>query len=158
MNNTLFFILMLTTLTIKAQNIQEKNKEVVRTFMEEILEATGIEKYNEFHAPDFVVHTSDGRTFSVKEDYEFAKDNLKGVPDLTFVVTRLIAEKDFVVAHWKATGTITGSNRIIKEPTGQIFEVEGITIYRLYRGKIAEEWTLTNMLHVLLKLGLLPAR
>lgn len=132
----------------------KKNKEVVRFFMEEILGNGRHELYKDVHTTDFVVNTENG-TATLEQDYQAALDNRKGLPDLSFKVIRLVAEKDFVVAHWRAWGTNTGTNSYLPKASGKRLEAVGITIFRMKDGKIAEEWGLTNLLEVLMKNDLL---
>lgn len=144
----------LVSVTASAIAQEKKNKEVVRFFMEEILGKGRHELYMDVHTADFVVNTENG-TASLEQDYQAALDNRKGLPDLSFQVIRLVAEKDIVVAHWRASGTNTGTNSYLPKASGKKLEAVGITIFRLEKGKIAEEWGLTNLLSVLMKNNLL---
>ena len=150
---TLVLIFMLLAIGSSHGQIR-KNKRVVLFFMETILGEGKHDLYKEVHTPDFVVNTEDGPV-SLEQDYQAALDNRKGLPDLNFKVIRLVAEKNFVVAHWKAWGTNTGTNSYLRSASGKRLEAVGITIFRMERGKIAEEWGLTNLLSVLMKNDLL---
>lgn len=138
-----------------AQKQVEKNKDAVRFFMEEVLGKGRHEIYKETHTTDFYGHGSGDVIFNLDEDYQAALENRKGFPDFTLSVTKMIAEKDMVVAHWLAIGTNSGTNAYLPKASGKKMEIEGITIFRLKAGKIAEEWGLTNLFSVLMKNGLL---
>ena len=82
------------------------------------------------------------------------------IPDLTYKVHRLVAEGDIVVAHWRLSGRHAGhhKHRLADDhlaPTHTDIEVEGITIYRVEDGKIAEMWSHDDHLDALIAAGTL---
>ena len=85
---------------------------------------------------------------------------LKAFPDLRFEVTLTIAQGDYVVAHWTASGTHTGpmptpSGRTIP-PTGKHATVMGSSTIEVENGKITQGWIFWDMASLLGQLGLLP--
>lgn len=150
------FCCLLIGQSVLGQKQIERNKEAVRFFMEEVLGKGKHEMYKETHTPDFFGHGSGNVIFNLEEDYQAALENRKGFPDFTLSVTKMIAERDMVVAHWLAVGTNTGTNSYLPKASGKKMEIEGITIFRMKGDKIAEEWGLTNLFSVLMKNGLLP--
>lgn len=149
------FFLLLACHSSFAQREIENNKKVVRFFMEDVLGKGKHEVYKQTHTVDFLGHGSGDVVFNLEEDYQAALENRKGFPDFSLSVAKLIAEEDMVVAHWLAVGTNTGVNSYLPKASGKKMEIEGITIFRLKGGKIAEEWGLTSLLTVLRKNGLL---
>jgi predicted ester cyclase len=153
MKNT-FLILAFTTICQAhtfAQGSIEENKKTAKLFMEE---GMGKAKHLELHTSDFLAHAAK-MTYNLQEDYAAAIENLKAFPDMVVKVTQIIAEDNNVVVHWRATGTNTGTNIYIPVATNKKGEVEGITIFRMVNGKIAEEWGLTDFISLLLNWGLL---
>lgn len=136
-----------------AQGNIEMNKRATKFFMEE---GMGKAKHLALHTSDFVVHAGT-KVYNLQEDYAAAIENLKAFPDMEVKVTQIIAEGDNVVVHWRATGTNTGTNIYIPIATNKKGEVEGITIFRMADGRIAEEWGLTDFISLLLNWGLLKA-
>ncbi len=137
-----------------AQSSIEKNKITAKLFMEE---GMGKARHLELHTSDFLVHAGKV-TYNLQEDYAAAIENRKAFPDMDVKVIQLIAEDDKVVVHWRATGTNTETNMYIPIATNKKGEVEGITIFRMADGKIAEEWGLTDFISLLLNWGLLNGK
>jgi len=69
-------------------------------------------------------------------------------------VDQLIAEGDRVVALWTARGTNTGEGNGLPA-TGRRVGGRGITIFRLVKGRIADEWGLIDQYGIYQQLGLL---
>ena len=64
------------------------------------------------------------------------------------MVEHLIGEGDLVAVRWRARGT--NSVAAAGMPgKGAKMEVEGMTIFRFERGRIVEEWSLTDRLAML---------
>jgi steroid delta-isomerase-like uncharacterized protein len=75
--------------------------------------------------------------------------------DGRFKVQEQIAEGDFVVTRWTATGTNDGE--LMGMPaTGKSVEITGITVDRIGDGKIAESWTCFDALGMMQQLGAVP--
>jgi predicted ester cyclase len=70
-------------------------------------------------------------------------------------VDQLIADGDFVVVRWTATGTNSGEGNGLPA-TGRRIRSTGMTIYRFVDGRIAEEWSAFDRLGAYRQLGLLP--
>lgn len=62
-------------------------------------------------------------------------------PDLEYTVEDVTAEGDKVVRRDRVTGTHDGPLMEVIEPTGQEVELEGIGIYRIEDGQLAESWS-----------------
>jgi len=70
-------------------------------------------------------------------------------------VHRLVAEDDYVVAHFTARGRHTG-DFLGYAATGREFAFSGIGIYRIENGQMAEAWIAEDTLGWFQQLGLLP--
>jgi len=133
----------------------ERNKQVARSFFEEVLDQGHLEKYAESHTKDFVAHASD-HDATLEEDMGMANEERKAFPDLRMKVNEILAERDLVVVYWTASGTNTGAG-MGYPATGKTMKVSGMTLFRFKAGKISEEWNAWCMLSVLRQLGLYPA-
>ena len=133
---------------------QERNKNVARNFFEEVLSQGQLDKYGEFHSKDFVGHSGD-RTFTLAEDMAYARGERKALPDMSFRVNRMVAERDLVVVHFTLSGTNTQAGMGFPA-TGKKIAADGVTIFRFKDGKICEEWNVFDMLTVMRQTGLLP--
>jgi predicted ester cyclase len=75
-------------------------------------------------------------------------------PDLHFTFEDLLVDGDKVVARWTCHGTHQGVFRGTA-PTGKRVTFTGITISRLARGKIVEQWTEEDGVSLYQQLGIL---
>jgi steroid delta-isomerase-like uncharacterized protein len=138
---------------VTAKDVQARNKAVARSFFEDVLDKGKLEDYAKSHAPDFVAH-SEGRLASLEEDMTAAREQRKALPDMRVKVNHIVAEGDLVSVHWTASGTNTAAGWDIPA-TGKSVNVNGMTLFRLERGLIQEEWSVFNMYSLLKQLGLL---
>jgi steroid delta-isomerase-like uncharacterized protein len=135
--------------------IEEKNKEIARRVIEEVLGQGNFELAEQLYAKDFVNHGLT-RDISLKEDQEAARGWKQAFPDLKMTADLLIAEGDLVTVVWIASGTNTGTGNGLPA-TGKSGRMRGITIWRIVDGKLREEWSAFDQLSFLQQLGLMPA-
>ena len=94
------------------------------------------------YAPGFVVH-SGGKRFTLEQDNESGKALRAAAPDAKVSIERMVGEGDLVAVHWRATGTNTVASAGMPG-NGKAFDVEGMTFFRFVRGRISEEWSVTD--------------
>ena len=120
----------------------EENKALVRREQGELWNHTGnLDAAAELFAPD-----------RVEDAKQEAANVRRGFPDLESTIEDLIAERDKVVAHWRAQATHQGEYMGIP-PTGNRVNFTGISIYRIEGGKIAESWSVSDLLGMMQQLG-----
>ena len=91
---------------------QERNKQIARSFFEEVLDQGHLDRYAESHAKDFVAHAGD-HDATLEEDMAAAREERKALPDMRVTVNQIVAERDSVAVYWTAAGTNTrGRNGI----------------------------------------------
>ena len=123
----------------------EENKALVRREQAELWNHTGnLDAAAELFAPD--------RVEVAKQE---AANVRRGFPDLESTIEDLIAERDKVVAHWRAHATHQGEYMGIP-PTGNRVNFRGISIYRIEEGQIAESWGLSEELGLMRQIGAIP--
>lgn len=113
-----------------------------------------IEALDELFAPDAIRHDlaelfSHG---SAAETQAFLRALKTAFPDLHVVIEQEFAADDRVTVVLKSIGTHQGEF-LGAPPTGKRIENEGITIYRIADGKVAESWQLADWLGVLEQAG-----
>jgi len=152
------FLLLLLAICVPAKGqqtrVQEKNKEVARSFFEEVLGQGHLDKYAESHAKDFVAH-GENHEYTLEQDLAAAKEERKALPDMTVKVNQILAEQDLVAVYWTSSGTNTQTGMGFPA-TGKKIKVDGMTLFRFKKGKICEEWSVWDMLSVMRQAGLLP--
>ncbi len=131
----------------------EKNKKLIRSYIEEVINTGNVELMEKFISPNYVeVH--EGKRYEV--GIQGAKDHIVGVretyPDLTLTVDQQIAEGDWVATCITAKGTHKGSWLGMK-PTGKQVSFTGVNIEKIENGKITEHGGAANLLLQLLEIG-----
>jgi predicted ester cyclase len=137
-------------------NELEKNKAVVRRFVDEVQTGHNVDVITELFAPDFV-----NRTRPTAPDRDGLKRVhsllLSALPDASVTIHELVAEGDLVVARKTWRGTHRGELLGIP-PTGKQVTLEIIDISRIRDGKIVEHWSEGGAEREMLEqLGVTPA-
>ena len=123
----------------------EENKALVRREQGELWNHTGnLDAAAELFAPD--------RVEVAKQE---AASVRRGFPDLESTIEDLIAERDKVVAYWRAQATHQGEYMGVP-PTGNRVNFRGISIYRIEGGQIAESWGVSEDLDLMRQIGAIP--
>jgi steroid delta-isomerase-like uncharacterized protein len=117
-----------------------RNKEVIQRNHEEIWSKGNLDLIDELYTEDFVCHFLVGEEWRGRQDLiEKVSSHRTAFPDWREEVIRLVAEGDFVVAHFASSGTNEGEFEG-HPPTGKQARIHEIAIFRLENGKIAEQW------------------
>lgn len=132
------------------------NETLVREMSEAVWGPEGspgvIEQY---YTEDFVSHEP-GETIEGRDPYKAYETALRtGIPDLSGEVDLVVCQDEFVACSYSASGTHTNELWGIP-PTNETVTVEGLCIYRLENGKIAESWHQFDRLELFQQLGLVP--
>jgi steroid delta-isomerase-like uncharacterized protein len=138
--------------------MSDENKEVVRRFFAEVINAGRMDRADAFVTADYIEHQqlpgAEGR-----QGIEIAKAFLSmmrsAFPNYRFDIEDLIAEGDKVVARLTVSGTQRGA-MLGLGPTGRRVRTSGIEEFRFADGKIAEHWAVFDALGMLRQLGLRP--
>ena len=85
---------------------------------------------------------------------QFMMVYLKAFPDLHFEIPQILAEGDFVVSRWTATGTHRGELMGIA-PTNRRTRTNGCSVIQIKNGKAAHDWIYWDTGHLLRQLGVL---
>jgi steroid delta-isomerase-like uncharacterized protein len=134
----------------------ERNKAVIRRFVEEVQNNKNFVVYDELNDPDFVNLSAPP---GVPADREGGKLYLQAFaeayPDARYTVDDMIAEGDRVVTKKTLTGTNTGEFAGMPA-TGKRVTLQFVDIMRVRDGKIVEHWLCLDQLSWLQQLGLAP--
>jgi steroid delta-isomerase-like uncharacterized protein len=134
----------------------EANKAVVRRFFD-AANANDVEAMAVGIAEDFVVHTAIPSIGPGREGFRaFMGVYFGAFPKQHIDVHELIGEGDRVVV--RHTHHVTqGGPFVGMPPTGKQASIDGIEIFRVAGGKIAEMWHQDDLLGLLQQLGAIPA-
>jgi predicted ester cyclase len=131
----------------------ERNTTVVRDFIDALFTRGDLSAVDRYLAEDFVNHDPPFGLGSGREGIRAAAAAVRaGFPDWHSEMHRLIAEGDYVVEHFTASGTHRGEV-FGAAPTGDTVALQGIQIFRLADGIIVERWGRLDELGMLRRLG-----
>jgi steroid delta-isomerase-like uncharacterized protein len=132
----------------------EEKKEVVRRFVEEVMNEGNLDVADELISPEHVNH--DPTAPDVQPGSEGVKQLISmyrsAFPDIHFETEEMICEGDIVAHRWTFTGTHRGEMMGV-EPTGKKVEVAGLEMNRVEDGRITASWTVSDAMGLMNQLG-----
>jgi len=124
-------------------SVSQRNKDVVRRLVEEVLNAGRMDAIDELYAPALA---PTARKWIAPFRVSF--------PDVRMEIVDLVAEGDTVVGRFTCSATQTGE-WLGHAPTGRRFEnIDEVTFFRLSEGRIVSAWGIEDNLGRLKQLGL----
>jgi steroid delta-isomerase-like uncharacterized protein len=140
-----------------SESTTERDHEtVVRRYVEEGYNEKDPAVLRETMTEDVVVHGLfgvDGPVEGIEAYGEYAATLMGAFPDVVGEIHDVVATDDRVMARWTIAGTHEGELFGI-EPTGESIEVEGLALFRMEDGRIAEKRYRQDDLGMLEQLGL----
>ena len=135
----------------------EENKALVRQAIEKVWNAHNVAAVDDLYAAGLVNHDPLNPEVTGLEAFKaWVSAVFSSFPDLRVVVDDMVAEGDKVAKVYTLHGTQKGEFQGIP-PTDKPVAMNGITIYRIADGKIAELTWSYNMLGLMMQLGVIPA-
>ncbi|HEV8699056.1 MAG TPA: ester cyclase [Candidatus Limnocylindrales bacterium] len=133
---------------------------LVRRGIEAVNSGTMAQVAPEILAPDFVRHDL-AQAFPEFTSAAGVSDLMtllrRAIPDYHQEILDIFSVDDRVATRWVARGTHQGA-LLGAAPTGNAIEVNGINLYRVAEGKIAEAWQLADLAGLLRQLGILDLK
>ncbi len=131
----------------------DENEAIVQRYWDEVWNAQNDAALAEVFAADEVHHWGVGDTTVGPEEFLARIAAFRtAFPDFQIHVEKTVREADHVVSYYRATGTHQGEWLGVA-PTGNQIEYNGVNIFRLACGKIAESWGVANHLGLLQQIG-----
>ena len=134
----------------------ERNKAVIRRFVEEVQNQKNWQVYDELNDPRFVNHSAPPGMADKEGSKQHLGAFLGAFPDCQVTVDDMIAEGDQVVTKKTFRGTHTADFAGIP-PTGRPVTLQFADIMRVRDGRITEHWMSMDRLSFMQQLGLIPA-
>jgi steroid delta-isomerase-like uncharacterized protein len=135
----------------------EENKRISWRLQEEVFGQGNLKSVDELLAPDYLSHApGDPELSRGPEDIkQIVRAYHSAFPDINFTVEKQVAEGDMVVTRWIARGTHRGEFMGIP-PSGRRIEVSGMSMDRISRGRIVENWNNWEALEMMRQIGAIP--
>lgn len=136
--------------------LTEKNKAIVRRFVDEVQCQHKLDVLDEVFSQDMVDHSHITNPPNLDGTRQMFAMMFSAFPDFKATIQDQIAEGDKVVTRKTFTGTHQGDYMGIP-PTGKDIAFEVIEIVELVDGKITDHWAVGDMLGMMQQLGVIPA-
>ena len=136
----------------------ERNKDAVARFLAGTHsdDITDVDVIDETVVPHIACHGFPGfpnGEFFDRESYKtFFRVFRQSFSEMSFETTRLIATEEYVSAHWEIWATHSGEFQGIA-PDGARVVFDGVALYRMENGLIAETWLSINQPLLVSQLG-----
>jgi steroid delta-isomerase-like uncharacterized protein len=140
---------------MKAQEeLEKQNKELAKQYIQTINEGN-FEAFKEILSPDYEIYNPSGypEPTSREKLIENYKGALQAFSDFNWSIEDMIASSDKVVVRIIVRGTYKGGNPEIPVPEKN-FQFSLITILRIEKGLIVEEWQEDDQLGLARQLGM----
>lgn len=134
------------------------SRTLVREFHRRILTEKDLDAVDELLTEDYVEHNNalpDGEMRGRESIKQFWEGFFEAFPDLSVTEEFTVAEDNLVVTRHRGGGTHEGEFMGIPS-SGNEFEINGIDIFRIEDGRIAEAWVSLDSLGMMQQLGLVP--
>lgn len=134
----------------------EQDLEIVRRLKDEVWNQGRLEVANELLAEDLVNHdTTHPDVHNRVQFIQYVQEVRRAFPDFEVSTLDTIQQNDKIVHRWVTRGTHEGEFMGIP-PTRREGTVNGITIYRLENGRVAEMWWAVDFMPMLHLAGIIP--
>lgn len=135
----------------------QKNKEVVSAFYNDVFIRHDLTKLDSYMRDDYIQHNQDcpqGKAGFVT----FFEEIFAAVPDFKYILKKIVAEGNIVMAYSTTTGTHKGGPWFGKKATGNKLEFDVVDIFRLQDGMIAEHWDVADTFSLFSQVGVVEER
>ncbi|WP_338729236.1 ester cyclase [Haladaptatus sp. DJG-WS-42] len=132
-------------------------KDLVLSMAVDVMNDKKLDDISKYYTADCVTHYADARpdATGLDELRESWGDVFAGFPNFSADLNRVVAEGDKICANFTYKGTHEGEFLGIP-PTNKKGQIEGMTMYRMEDGKIAESWVHSDLLGLMQQLGVAP--
>lgn len=134
----------------------EANKAVVTRYWVDLWNEKRGEVIDEIASENIVFHFPPGQAHQPPSLQKWFQTSRTAFPDVHFTMHELIAEGDKVVCRWSYEATHTGEFLGIPATNRRVSD-QGINMFRIENGKIAEMWMSGDSLGLLKQLGVIQS-
>ncbi len=141
--------------------MSERNKELVRYVIEEVINKGNLAIADELIANDYVYHEATAGEKRGRDGFRHLIIAYRtAFSNVRVKIDQQIGEADWVATRWTATGTRTHQGELSGTPPGgtkKHVAIQGMVFSRIVDGKIAEEFECYDALGMLRQLGTVKA-
>ena len=135
---------------------QDETRRTITRLYEEVLNEGRLELLDEIAQPDVVEHNPFPGQAQGAEGLKQRVSMVRGAFDPRFTIEHLLVDGEKVAVMWTNRGTHL-SDWFGIPATGKSFAINGIDIFRLRDGRLAEHWDVVDVFGMLSQIGALPA-
>ena len=137
------------------QNTIERNRRTVERFLSgtHSKNIEDVEVIDDTVGPSISCHGFPGQPIVDHETYkDFFRFFRRHFDDMDWTLHALVADEQFVSARWEIEATFVGI-----EADGRRVTFDGMVLYRMEDGLIAETWLQINEMRLMREIGAIPA-
>lgn len=134
----------------------QENKALVRRYVEEVQSQHNLAAIDELFSPAFINHSNVADPPGTEGTKRFFAMLFTAFPDARFTIHLQLAEGDQVMTYKTLHGTHLGDFMGIP-PTGKQVSFDGVDVFTVVDGKLAEHWSVSDVLGLMQQLGVIPA-
>jgi steroid delta-isomerase-like uncharacterized protein len=133
---------------------EEANKALVHRFYEEVWGKGNLDVADELFGDRYERHDfrEGDPPAGAGGQKQIAAAFREAFPDLTWHIDFVLADGDFVVGRWTASGTHLGAWAGV-DPTGRTMQFSGLNVFRFADGRVVELWNHRDDLGLMEQLG-----
>jgi steroid delta-isomerase-like uncharacterized protein len=133
---------------------EAENKELIRRFYDEVWQRGNLAVADDVFADMYERHDlrAGEPPLGPEGQKQIAGAFRAAFPDLAWEVDFILADGEFVVGRWTASGTHLGAWADV-EATGKTMRFSGINVFRFSDGKVVEIWNHRDDLGLMQQLG-----
>jgi steroid delta-isomerase-like uncharacterized protein len=133
---------------------EAENKALIRRFYEEVWQRGNLGVADEVFADQYERHDfrTGEPTPGPEGQRQIAGEFRAAFPDLSWQIDFILADGEFVVGRWTASGTHLGAWAGV-EATAKPMRFSGINVFRFSDGKVVEIWNHRDDLGLMQQLG-----
>ncbi len=134
----------------------QENKALVRRYVEEVQSQHNLAAIDELFSPAFINHDNEADPPGTEGVKRFFAMLFTAFPDARFTIHLQLAEGDRVMTYKTLHGTHLGDFMGIP-PTGKQVSLNGMDVFTVVDGKLAEHWSVSDFLGLTQQIGGFPA-
>ncbi len=151
LKTTTFIAALFTGGLAMAETQQEHNQALIGTFAEQVFTHKDLSQLDNFIAEDYIQHNplvAQGR----QGFYDFFNTWFNQIDDFKYSLKNIIVNDEYVWVYGTYSGTHTKEWLGIPA-TGNAYEFNGVDIFRIEDGKLAEHWDVLDSYSLFKQLG-----